>query len=452
MKTPAKIGLLTSLYLSQGLPYGFFTQALPALLLTKGVSLEGIGLSNLLALPWALKFLWAPWVDKQQHGRFGRRRAIIGLCQLLSAAMLFSLVFATQSLTALLTVIFLINAISATQDIATDGLAVDILTPSQRGLGNGVQVAGYRAGMVLGGGFLLTQYDRLGWAGTFGILVTLVLVATIPILLFNEILYFQNSPSPTIDTLAKVDRSGDQSPSEMGSASANQASLSEQSAANTANKNGPIDGGIWARWRTKAALGWLVVLMVYKTGEWMATPMIRPMLLKQGMTVPDLGWLMGTVGFTAGLVGALLGGSLISKLGRGRSLILFGSLQACGILSLTTISQGDSSFEVTAIVCGIEHLTSGMATAALFTVMMDVCRVELGATDYTIQASIVVIATGIGAALSGVIAQRLGFRTTFVIGAVVSITGVLLTRLFSPPYPEGSLAKTESWTTTTSPG
>ncbi len=77
MSTPRKLGLLATLYLAQGLPFGFFTVALPVLMREQGLSLPDIGLTNLLSLPWALKFLWAPLVDRFAGGRLGRRRSWI---------------------------------------------------------------------------------------------------------------------------------------------------------------------------------------------------------------------------------------------------------------------------------------------------------------------------------------------------------------------------------------
>ena len=151
MRTSTKLGLLGALYLSQGLPYGFFTQALPALLRTMGLSLPDIGLTSLLALPWALKFLWAPWVDRWQLPGLGRRRSWILAIQMLTVLAMLGLgVVRPESQISLLMAAFLLtNLLAATQDIATDGLALDLLAPAERGLANGLQVAGYRAGICL---------------------------------------------------------------------------------------------------------------------------------------------------------------------------------------------------------------------------------------------------------------------------------------------------------------
>jgi predicted permease len=145
-----KFGLLTSLYIAQGLPFGFFSQALPALLREKGIGLETIGLGALLALPWAAKWLWAPWLDKYQNHRqwiIVANVIAIFACLLLGGFDLAEL--AGEKLWMLYFAFFLLNLTAASQDIATDAIAVMQLTEAERGIGNGIQVAGYRVGMIL---------------------------------------------------------------------------------------------------------------------------------------------------------------------------------------------------------------------------------------------------------------------------------------------------------------
>ncbi|QRK14200.1 MFS transporter [Archangium violaceum] len=399
MKTPLKLGLLTSLYLSQGLPFGFFTQALPVLLRKQGLSLPAIGLTHLLALPWALKFLWAPVMDRHGSERLGRRRGYILPLQLLSAALLLglSLPEGTVSVTTLLVAVLLVNLLAATQDVATDGLAVDLLEPEELGWGNGVQVAGYRVGMILGGGLMLILFDALGWRPTLLSLGLLLLVATVPVALFRE------PPSPI-------------------------------------PRGEHVGMGRWLResllyWVRRPGTGtWLTLLVLFKAGENLATGMLRTFLVDVGLSLSQVGWMLGFVGFTTGLLGALAGGALVNRLGQRRALLVFGVLQAGAVLLYALAAHGANSLPVLAVVCGVEHLTSGMATAALFTVMMDICRPEHAASDYTVQASLVVLATGGAAAVSGFSAQTLGYAWHFTLAAAlcaVAVAWVALT--FHPP-------------------
>lgn len=143
------LALLSSLYAAQGLPFGFFTLALPVLMREAGWSLTAIGLLQVLALPWLLKFLWAPWVD--HHG--ARRTWLLGLQ---GASVVAALVLAALDLSpthqGLLLAVLVFNLLAATQDIVTDGLAVRLLAARERGLANAIQVGAYRLGMILGGG------------------------------------------------------------------------------------------------------------------------------------------------------------------------------------------------------------------------------------------------------------------------------------------------------------
>src|SRR3954467_9215421 len=121
--------LLGALYFAQGLPYGFFSLLLPVLMRSAGVSLSKIGLLALLVLPWALKFLWAPYLDRRWIPSLGRRRTWILAMQVAATVVLaaISLIPGTERIEFLLVAVFILNLIAATQDIATDGLAVELL-------------------------------------------------------------------------------------------------------------------------------------------------------------------------------------------------------------------------------------------------------------------------------------------------------------------------------------
>ena len=175
--------LLCALYLAQGLPYGFFTQALPVLMHDAGYSLVKISATSLLFLPWALKFLWAPYVD-----RYGSRKRWLVPLQLAAAAgaALLASVDFSHALHYVLVALVIFNLLAATQDIATDGLAVNLLGVQYRGLGNGIQVGGYRLGMIVGGGLLLWVYARAGWRPMFATMAALLALTLLPVLWLRE--------------------------------------------------------------------------------------------------------------------------------------------------------------------------------------------------------------------------------------------------------------------------
>jgi MFS transporter, PAT family, beta-lactamase induction signal transducer AmpG len=383
--TTSKMTLLGSLYFSQGLPFGFFAQALPVLLRKQGFSLGEIGLTSLLAVPWALKFVWAPVVDRYWLSRIGRRKSWIVPLQLASVAILAVLASSSRasSPSAMMMAVLLLNLAAATQDIATDGLAVDMLAASERGFANGLQVAAYRGGMIVGGGVLLILNERLGSTGTFLAMAGLTALATLPVVVMRE---------PRC------------------------ASAEEQTSTTVHFLRRPGAGRL------------LLLIVVYKAGEAFATGMLRPFLADAGLTLEDVGWLLGTVGFVAGLAGAMCGGVLVNRLGRKTSLVGFGVLQAGAVAGYAHLAMGRPSPAALYAVCAAEHLAGGMATAALFTCMMDWCSRETSATDYTVQASAVVIATGTASALAGFSAQAFGYFGHFCLATVIALGALAAVR------------------------
>jgi MFS family permease len=406
--TAGRVVLLSSLYFSQGLPYGFFTQALPVWMRQQGFSLTLIGASSVLALPWALKLLWAPLVDRHGGSPLGRRRGWIlplQLAQVLAIAALAAVgAMATggggsqpqgEALTAMLhamaVAMFVTNLFAATQDIATDGLAVDILQPQERGLGNGIQVAAYRVGMVVGGGALLAGFGVLGWTPTLLLMAALIAVMSVPTWLFRE--------PPRPPSLA----------------SAPPVSLW---ASLSFFRRG---GGTVALWAGSIAL--------YKIGDAIGSPMARTLLIDRGYDVVDVAWLLGTLGSVAGMAGALLGG-FVARRRRLQALVGCGLVHAALMAAYAAPIALDLGVDEGRLFIGalvvLEHVTGGMATVSLFTAMMDAALQETGASDYTAQASVVVVASGVGSALSGVSADALGYLWHFVVAGVVCVVGSLV--------------------------
>jgi MFS family permease len=383
---------LGSLYLAQGLPYGFFTQALPVLLRESGLALPIIGLAQLLMLPWALKFVWAPFVDGVKAPRLGRRRAVILPLQFGSALVLATLAFAATpgALWALAVAVLLVNLLSSTQDIATDGLAVELLSHGERGFGNALQVGGYRAGMIIGGGAMLFVFKRAGWEIAFSAMAGAMLLTTIPILLFRE------GPRPPRETDEKASF-----------------------------------GEIRRALRRVGMARWIAIVATYKAGEWFASGMLRAFFVDEKLSIEEIGTMLGIFGFSAALVGAAVGGLLVTKLGRRRALIAFGLVQACAIASLALAATAPS-MEMFYAVTIAEHVTASMATAALFTAMMDFSRPEHAGTDFTVQACVMVIVTGVSSVLSGLSAEYLGYALHFLLAAGLSLGGVAMVIAYRP--------------------
>jgi PAT family beta-lactamase induction signal transducer AmpG len=373
MRSIQKFGLLSSLYIAQGLPFGFFTQSLPVLLRKEGMALETIGFSAVLVLPWALKFLWAPVLDK-----WGSRRTWIITANLLAVISMLILSFmplhdlVADGIVILFSSFLLMNIFSATQDIATDSLAVNLLSQSERGIGNGIQVAGYRVGMILGGGLLLAWFTVLGWQYSMWILAAILLLATVPALYIHEKDHHQEQEELRLKdffNFVKLPNVG----------------------------------------------LWLAIILTYKFGDHFSSTMVRPLLIDHGLGVKDIALILGTVGFAAGLIGALVGGWLVNLLGRFGALLLFGLIQVVAVSAWVLVPVCFESIELLYALSALEHFAGGLATAALFTVMMDHCRLACAGSDFTIQACLVVLASMIAAVLSGLSASRFGYEVHFLL-------------------------------------
>ena len=382
------LGMLALLYFAQGLPSGLLGKALPPLLRAHGVSLSAIGFTALLALPWTLKFLWAPFLD-----RFWTRRQWLLTLNLTTFGLMLLVAaydfghWVSQSFAGLMAVLFLLNLTAATQDIATDGLAVSRLAPHLRGLGNSVQVIGYKIGMIVGGGFLLWLVARFGWQLSYRGLALLILPVLLPVWFMRE--------TPVVESAA-VRRAA------------------------WHGRRGYVR--LFTDFLSRPGIGWwMVTVAVFKAGDALASRMIGPLLSDRGLSLADIGLLTGVVGAAAGLAGALLGGLFLLHLGHRNALLLFGGLQAAGLAGYLLVAGGGHDTPMLyAVVCA-EQFADGLSTVALFTSMMDVCRAQSPGTDYTLQAALQVTVSGFAALASGLFAQAWGYASVFTAGSALTL-------------------------------
>jgi MFS family permease len=379
-----KILLLIALYAAQGLPYGFFTQALPVLLRDAGLSLKAISATSLLFLPWALKFLWAPFVD-----HWGTRKQWLLPLQLASivGALALSRLDLGHGYVLVLAAAFLFNLIAACQDVATDGLAVRILEPRERGLANGVQVGAYRAGMILGGGLLLWVFARTDWATMFLSMGALLAFTVLPVLTLRE-----PPRAPRTDGAGA----------------------------------GRLALGWIERLRVPGMPAFVVLICFYKLGDSMVASLIGPFMHDAGLGKEMIALMKGTVGSVASLAGAAAGGWYAFRAGRRQALLVCGLLQTASLLFYVAAAFGAGG--VAAFWAGTvaEHLLGGMATVALFTLMMDASDPEHASTDYTLLACAVVVAMGLANVSAATVADALGYGATFILGLVLSAAGCLV--------------------------
>lgn len=387
-----KLGVLACLYVSQGIPFGFFSQALPAILRSYGVDLKVISIVTAFAFPWSLKFLWAPWVDRYGNARIGHRKSWILPLQACVAAILVAIALLNPQmldmprLIPLVGLLFLVNLAASTQDVATDGLAVTTLNDRERGFGNSIQVSGFRVGMVVGGGGILMLMGAWGWTPSFLTMAALIVLVTIPVLFFRE------PPHP----------------------------LSHEERA--AMQWGPT---LLSFLKRPGIAHWLCIVLAFKIGDSFGSGMTKPMLVDIGLSLEDVGLVSGIVAMVAAIAGGLVGGWGLLNLGRRRALMSFGGLQGLSMLGYAWIAAAKPGLFAIAAVVTIEHFISGMASVAIYTCMMDACRKSHAGSDYTLQASLYAGSTGLVYLASGFSADSFGYQNHFLLAVVVALLALL---------------------------
>ncbi len=384
-QTKTKYSLIATLYVSQAIPLGFFITAMPVILRDSGLSLEKVGLFSAIALPFLIKFLWAPVVD-----RYGARRRhyLSWILPLQTLALVVVLAMSFLELSTQLSVVLGLAAlfmfVAATQDIATDGLAVRALEDHERGPGNAFQVGGYYLGQVLGGGMMLVLFSRFGWAPALWVMAAMLALPLAPAVRFRE---------PTLEC-AGVRR---------------------------------FDFGALGRFfRRPGAKIWTAILLLFRSGETMATFTFNQMLVDRGFGLADIGMLAGVLYAAGALSGSLLAGFVITSLGRRAALTLFAAIQAVAILGYLIPASGAVGLAVIAVVVFVAAFAGGLATTALYTSMMDASHPETAGTDFTLQQSLCAVGPVIGTGLSGFSAAALGFSGHFVLCAGVSLVAVAM--------------------------
>lgn len=414
--SPKKLLVLSALYFAQGLPFGFQATALPAYLRQEGLSLTSIGFLGLLTVPWSLKVLWAPLVDRYELPGLGRRLSWILPMQGLMAlcAGLAALLPPSGFLPVLLGLVLLMNFCAATQDIAVDGLAVELLSGAELGPGNAAQVVGYKLGMLTGGGLLVWASGQLGWQGLFvGMALLLLLVMGVAVW--------------GVERPASVSESGAEA--EVARSPSAPASLASGPAPQETSQRLALDA-VWMR--LKAALvvpgtGWLLLFIgTYKLGESMVDVMFKPFLVDAGYTPAQLGLWMGTYGMGASLLGSMLGGWASLRLGRWEAVAVASVLRVGPLALQWWLSLSLPTEQLVILSTLLEHLFGGMLTSAVFAFMMSTVDKEIGGTHYTLLATVEVIGKLPSAWLAGLLAQQLGYSPLFLLGTGLSALFLLV--------------------------
>lgn len=398
---PAQLYLLFfSLYWAQGLPVGFVTHALPVILRMQGVSLAHIGGFGLLMAPWAIKVLWAPMVDRGGMQGLGHYRAWILITQLCSIAILVLLSYLPiESLShptyLLLFFIALLsmNTMGATQDIATDALAVRSLKTAQQHWGNMFQVIGSRLGFIVGGGAILWALDFLSWQSTFMLLAGLVALNTLPILCFKAA---RSTTSMQHPPQAKQ-------------------TLRDYLACYVAYFS-----------QSKVMFLWLLVLLTVKIGDGLSGPITKPLLVDLGLSLTQIGIYVTMLGAAAALVGAFLASLCLQRLPRQYALVIFSVLKLLTVFGFAWLAQQYEQGRQVAdwliyLINALEDLFSAMVLVVILTLVMQYSRHSHAGTDFTLQVSIMALISGMFYTLSGIAGEYLGYKNYLIMIGFIGI-------------------------------
>lgn len=425
------LALLLTLYLAQGLPAGFITQALPAILRQYDVSLVAIGWSGLILLPWGLKFVWSPLVDNCYHQKFGRSRSWILPLQGLSVLVLVTVAMfnpttlnQSSTIVQLYALLFTLSLIGATHDIATDGLATRLLksssclenslskenlTPTEieknnserhrQSQGNAVQVVGYRLGLIVGGGVLLMLLEKMGWQASFLAMAGLVLLNTIPILLYQE-------------------------------KSTNLSQPIKSKTYQLTNIRQYIQHHYHYFWSNPTMRAWLLVLLTFKIADGVSSGMVKPMMIDIGISLQNMGFWVTILGSGASLLGAVVATFLLKYINRFYALLCFNLLQALTTGLYGLVFYGFShgilqNFGWVYAINALEHFCSALALIAMLTTIMYYARYQQAGSDFTVQVCLLTVLGGSAHFVSGYLADWLGYTGHFLLSMCVGFVCLL---------------------------
>ena len=383
---------------SSGLPLFLTSTTLQAWMTKEGVSLTSIGLFSLVALPYSLKFLWSPLLDRYVPPFMGRRRGWLVITQI-ALMIAISCMFFQQPKQALQ--LLAVNAIviaffSASQDIAFDAYRTDVLEEAEMGAGAAITVLGYRLALVLTGSLALILADRLPWSVVYLFMAALMLVGLVSTFFAPEPTKPVHTPESLVDAIVL-----------------------------------PFIDFFQSHGVSLGVVS-LLFITLYKFGDAMLNNMSTPFLLQTGFSQTDLGVIRGGMGLIATLVGTLVGGSVMSKLGIYKSLWIFGGLQCLSNLGYLAIAFFGKNYDLLVLSINIENFCGGMGTAAYVAYLMSLCNPSFTATQYALLSSLMAVSRDILIAPAGKIAELTGWTNFMIISIVAAIPGLLLLPLVAP--------------------
>jgi predicted MFS family arabinose efflux permease len=368
----------------------FFSTVIPVMMRQENFSLASIGLLQLIKLPWILKFLWSPLVDRNCVTVSHYKKWIFS-SELIYAVLIFSVAFLDfkENFTTILVLVIISFVASATQDIATDALAVLSFSRKDKSLVNSMQSMGSFAGAMLGGGALLLLFKQIGWNSLLPCLAVFVIIALAPLLFNKEIAIKEKSPA--------------------------------QKAKRTDFYYFFTQKGIWKQ---------IIFLFLYYAGLIGILAMLKPYMVDLGYNMQEIGIMSGVAGTSVAFVSSFTGGFILRRIGRYRSRILFSVCILLATLYFMCLSYCTPTTLMLYIGIFLLWGSYGMATIVVYTTAMDCVREGREGTDFTIQTVITHLSGMCMAIVSGKIGDHAGYHGVFLFEVVLAATSLLFILLF----------------------
>jgi len=389
----ASVALLS---FSSGLPLGLVWIAIPDWMRENSVDIRLIGLMTLTQAPWSFKIIWSPLMDRFTPLRMGRRRGWALLAQIGLLALTLGMAGLGTHPDApwiLFALALAIAFASATQDIAVDAYAVDVLRKEEQGVAVGARTALYRAAMFVAGGLAITLTGRFSWP----LVCTGLACLYIPMMIVTW-----KAPEPETSIPAP-------------------ATLKE---------------AVWLPFleflTRHRALAILAFVMFYKLSDNLAQSLLRPFLNDMGYDAFHRGVALATLGIFFTLAGTFLGGALTGKLGLGPSLWLFGFLQIFSNVGYILLAGSPVNLPLMYGAMGFENLTTGLGMGAFSVLLLRMTRKRFSATQYALFSSLFGLPRILAGPLSGYTVHAIGWTNFFWFTMAAGIPGMILLARFVP--------------------
>ena len=410
---------------SSGLPLYLLINLISAWLRSSAVDLEDIGIFSAVAgVPYVWKFLWAPLLDRYDILKRGRRRSWMLITQVILLVLISLLGFfdPVKSYSVVLVICTLIAVASATQDVALDAYRREILPDNELGLGNSMFINAYRIAGMIPGGLSLILSDSLPWVLVFPLTALFMLPGIIASLVVREPAT-EHLPRTLLESVV-------------------------QPFAEFVRRKGVL-----------GALGVIAFIFLYKFGDNMATAQATPFYIDMGYTKTQIGMVNKVVGLWSMVLGGIVGGILMLKIGINKALWLFGIGQIVTILGYVLIahvwkhpdfipgilnwlgSQGIYSGSVEfafpsvfllSLVVGAEALGAGLGTACFVAYMCRETNRAYVATQLALFTALSAIPRTVCVAFTGYAIKWAGWENFFIICYALAIPGMVMLIYIAP--------------------